>query len=109
MLPPSTVLSVFQLSQNSNKMKLTDKLINALGWDKLLHYLAGFSLCAVICYGAQANVGCAAWEQAVAGTLIGLLLGVGKELLDTTFDWADVAATVAGSTTMGLLAVALSA
>lgn len=89
-------------------MKITDKIIDALDWDKTLYFAVGFSVCAVLCYGAEVNVGCAAWQQALAGTLVGALLGVGKELLDTKFDWADIAATVAGSLCMGLVAVILN-
>lgn len=77
-------------------MRIVNKIIERVGWDKALHFLAGFALTCCLALVCSDRLGMAAWQGAVCGFFAASLVGLAKELLDESFDWRDLAATAIG-------------
>lgn len=82
-----------------------DKLVNQLGSDKIMHFLAGGWICAFITLITILQEGPRLSNtQLLFSPTIGficvLVIEVMKELSDTKFDWKDVLATMIGAATI---------
>lgn len=71
-------------------MKLVDKFVNKIGYSNLLHVLISALITA---YG-----GMFAFPGIFIGAALALLIGIGKEKLDNTFDMADFRYDLIGTT-----------
>lgn len=83
-------------------MKLIDNLINKIGNDKLLHFLAGFCISTVILllYFLLCPETIGTYEQVYPYILSFIIVGfvsVVKEFFDDTFDEEDIFAAVVGA------------
>lgn len=92
-------------------MKELDDLVKKVGNDKVLHFLGGAWICAVISFVVMfQKCNTSSWEKISSifvGTLVVVVLSVVKEIfLDDKADWMDVVASVAGCITI-FAAVAL--
>lgn len=86
-------------------MKELDDLVKKVGNDKVLHFLGGAWICAVISFVViiqKCNT--SSWDKissVLVGTLVVVVLSVVKEIfLDDKADWMDVVASVAGCITI---------
>lgn len=94
-------------------MKILDNLISKIGNDKVLHFLGGAWICALVTFvtilqednlNSLEKVG-----SVLIGTVVVIILSVIKELImDEEADWMDVLAAVTGCITI-FTAVALGA
>ena len=86
-----------------------DKILNYFGTDKVLHFLVGAVISFVftnICMIQEGLSGISCVVFGVIGLAVAAFAGLVKELIiDSTFDWKDLAATVLG----GLLPVIANA
>lgn len=86
-------------------MKALDNLINKVGNDKVLHFLCGAWICALVTFvtilqednlNSLEKVG-----SVLIGTVIVIILSVIKELImDEKADWMDVSAALGGCATI---------
>lgn len=82
-------------------MKLTDKLAEWCGMDKIAHFGIGGLIAAIVVIAmAQQDYGCGVWRTAHmgwAGLIVTTWLGIIKEIMDTHRDWRDIVAGIAGA------------
>lgn len=78
------------------EMRIIDEIIERVGWDKLLHFVAGFAITCCVALAGVDKLGMTSWQGAVCGFFAASLVGLAKELLDESFDWKDLAATALG-------------
>lgn len=76
-------------------MKITNKLVEKFGADKLLHYAVGGWLTAI---GSLFG-----WKGLLAGFILVVVLSIIKEQLDDIDDNKDILAGVSGSLTMVII------
>ena len=77
-------------------MKLIDNIIVKYGMDKVLHFLGGLSITSIILMiFAILNIHFAI--STIFAFVIISILAIIKELIDNTFCWQDVWATIIGS------------
>lgn len=86
-------------------MKELDDLIKKVGNDKVLHFLGGGWICAVITFVSILQEGdLDSWGKiscVIIGTTVVVFLSVVKEIfLDDKADWIDVVAAVIGCVTI---------
>lgn len=87
-------------------MKELDDLVKKLGNDKVLHFLCGAWICAIITFVVilQEGGSIGSWgkvSSVLIGTAVVVFLSVVKEIfLDDKADWMDVVASVAGCITI---------
>lgn len=74
-----------------------NKILERVGVDKVLHFLAGFGIACCLTLLMVDRWGGTALQGSVVGLFAATLVGVVKELLDDEIDWRDLAATVAGA------------
>lgn len=89
---------------------MLDKLVNKLGADKIMHFLAGGWICAFITLVAIIQEGSRLSNtQLLFSPTIGFIcvfvIAVLKELTDTKFDWKDILATMIGAVTIYIATV----
>lgn len=61
-------------------MRIVNKIIERVGWDKALHFLAGFALTCCLALVCSDRLGMTAWQGAVCGFFAASLVGLAKEL-----------------------------
>jgi len=88
-------------------MRMTDKIIGLVGWDKALHFVAGFAIACCAALVCACGCGMAAWRGAVIGFFLASAAGLAKELLDTEADWLDLLATALGALAALIVAAVL--
>lgn len=81
-------------------MKLTDKLIELVGWDKVLHFAIGFAIACAFALILVDKCGETAVQGATSGVFVATMAGFVKELLDEHGDWMDLVATITGAFTV---------
>lgn len=81
-------------------MELTDGIVNRFGADKVMHFLSGALICAVVTFVVILQDGGVDWMTAlmpVTGIVFAGFIAVCKEAaFDAVFDWKDVIATLLG-------------
>lgn len=87
-------------------MKELDDLVKKLGNDKVLHFLGGAWICAIITFVVilQEGGSIGSWgkvSSVLIGTAVVVFLSVVKEIImDDKADWFDVLASIAGCVTI---------
>lgn len=84
-----------------------DKLVNKLGADKIMHFLAGgwisglLTLVVILQEGLRLT-NTQLFLSPTIGFICVLMISVMKELSDSEFDWKDILATMIGAATVYL-------
>lgn len=76
-------------------MKLTDKIVERFGVDKVMHFAVCGWMESICCF---LGIGGMMW-----GLLVVFAMSVIKELIDGIFDWHDIIAGVLGGIVAGLI------